>query len=145
MRHRVIMFLMDGKPHRFGDFLGYLIKNIDPKLAVRKFLQTNRASREGKQTTYPLEQQIRQGSKTIIRECIRALVEEELIVVLPRDSENWKTEDDQFELTELGKVWLEIDNQGSHPISVIFNELRRLYKNKQLDLSFTIKNTAGTF
>lgn len=142
MRHRIAMCLMDGNPHKLGDFLGYLTKSIDPKMAVRKYLYCYKREED---KSKPLDYQIKFGSKLIVKECIRTMLEDNIICQSQTESEVWKTEDTEFEITEKGKEWLVTVNPGNNPLNSIFEEMAKLYKNGQLDMVFSLKNSAGVF
>jgi hypothetical protein len=37
LSHRILMYLLDGEPHKLGEFYDEIMNSIDPKMAVRKY------------------------------------------------------------------------------------------------------------
>lgn len=142
LRHRIAMCFMNGENRRLGDILGYLLRSIDPKMAVRKYLIMYRSDNDKKQS---LDYQIKFGSKLMIKEAIRTMVDENILCQSEIESDIWRTEDTIFEITNDGKEWLKSISPGNNPLDSIFEEFGRLYRNGNLEFSFTIKNSAGAF
>jgi hypothetical protein len=145
LSNRILVSILDGKPHRLGDFLGYVMRGVDPKSAVRNYIHTSRRHRNGlpPDESVPLSKQMAVGIRRGVNESLWQLQKAGVISIHRPDGS--PLEEAIIQLTQDGAFKLRDPKGRGNFAGSVWKEVRRLYEKDQAVVSISLYDGSGTF
>ena len=131
----VLASLLDGKPHRVGDWLTYWRSRIDPSKAVRKYMTNYKRRATHRQDPKPLEQQVELGGNRIILTTFSYYQRKGWLVY--RQTEAGNMDDIIVQLTPLALEQMRSDKSGNAVGNRFWLEMKRAWHKGFLNVAIT--------